>query len=70
MLEETIATVSRAAEKKRDLIHSSFLRYFVLAMLAGIYVGFGILLIFTIGASFAVALFIPHGASVSWAGSR
>ena len=53
MLEEMITTVGRAAEKKRDLIHSSFVRYFVLSMLAGIYVGFGILLIFTIGAPFA-----------------
>ncbi len=53
MLEEMITTVGQAAEKKRDLIHSSVLRYFVLAMLAGIYVGFGILLIFTIGAPFA-----------------
>jgi nitrite transporter NirC len=53
MLEQMITTVGATAEKKRDLIHSSFLRYFVLAMLAGIYVGFGILLIFTIGAPFA-----------------
>ena len=53
-------------------------------MLAGIYVGFGILLIFTIGspfaaegaaatkalmgASFAVALFIPHTQAGSWVG--
>ncbi|MFP4375053.1 MAG: hypothetical protein ACLFPO_12035 [Spirochaetaceae bacterium] len=51
MLEEMITTVSRAAEKKRDLIHSSLVRYFVPAMLAGIYVGFGILLIFAIGGS-------------------
>jgi len=29
-----ITTVGRAAEKKRDLIHSSFVRYFVLALLA------------------------------------
>lgn len=53
MLEGMIATVGSAAEKKRNLLDTSFLRYFVLAMLAGMYVGFGILLIFTIGAPFA-----------------
>ena len=52
MLEGTITDISEVARKKRDLLRSSFSRYFVLAMLAGMYVGFGIVLIFSIGAPF------------------
>lgn len=72
MLEETIDKISELAKSKVEILNASFSRYFVLAMLAGMYVGFGIMLIFSIaaplnaehaagtkalmGASFAVAL--------------
>lgn len=72
MLEETIDKISELAKSKVELLNASFSRYFILAMLAGMYVGFGIMLIFSIaaplnaehaagtkalmGASFAVAL--------------
>lgn len=49
MHQETLAKMSVLAVAKRDLLNNSRLRYFVLAMLAGLYVGLGIILILTIG---------------------
>ena len=40
---------------KGNMAWKSTGKYFVLSMLAGMYIGFGILLIFTVGAQFASA---------------
>jgi nitrite transporter len=74
MVSETIELFSNAAVTKVKFLKDSVLRYFVLSMLAGIYVGFGIVLIFSVagplkgagdgafkalmGASFGVALIL------------
>ncbi len=50
MLEETIDKISEVAKSKAEILNASPSRYFILAMLAGMYVGFGIMLIFSIGA--------------------
>lgn len=49
---ETIEKVSKAAVGKAAVARSTPIRYTVAAMLAGMYVGFGIILIFSIGAPF------------------
>ncbi len=55
MLETTIDKISELSKSKIELLQASPLRYFVLAMLAGMYVGFGIILIFSIGAPLSEA---------------
>lgn len=45
--------ITQLALKKIDFMEQSRIRYLVLSALAGIYVGFGILLVFSIGAPFA-----------------
>lgn len=55
MFIDTIEFFSGAAVKKSQFVRNNILRYFILSMLAGIYVGFGIMLIFSIGAPFAHA---------------
>lgn len=50
MYSETIAGFSKAAEKKLSSLHRTPAGFFVSSMLAGAYVGMGILLIFTLGA--------------------
>jgi nitrite transporter NirC len=52
---ETVIEAAGAAEKKARELFSNPLGYFVLSMLAGIYVGFGIVLIFAIGAPLTAA---------------
>ncbi|MBU3098182.1 MULTISPECIES: formate/nitrite transporter family protein [Clostridium] len=49
MFSEEINKVSASAIKKSELLKRSKMRYLTSSVLAGIYVGFGILLIFTIG---------------------
>lgn len=49
MFQEEFETVSKAATGKVALLKRNPLGYFVLAVLAGMYIGFGILLIFSIG---------------------
>lgn len=49
MHQETLAKMNALAVAKRDLLNGGRLRYFILAMLAGLYVGLGIILILTIG---------------------
>ncbi|MBW9169596.1 formate/nitrite transporter family protein [Clostridium estertheticum] len=49
MFSEEINKVSASAIKKSELLKKSKMRYLTSSALAGIYVGFGILLIFTIG---------------------
>lgn len=55
MVQDTIAAVAAAAEKKNALLEGSLPRYLVLSALAGAYVGLGIALIFAIGAPLAAA---------------
>ncbi len=50
MVQDTVALFSNIARNKADFLKSSLGKYFLLSMLAGIYVGFGIVLIFSIGA--------------------
>ncbi|HEY8889500.1 MAG TPA: formate/nitrite transporter family protein [Clostridium sp.] len=49
MFSEEINKVSISAVKKSELLKKSKMRYLIASALAGVYVGFGILLIFTIG---------------------
>lgn len=49
MFSEEVAAVAKTAENKVGLLRKNPLGYFIASMLAGAYVGFGILLIFTIG---------------------
>lgn len=49
MFSEEINKVSLSAIKKSELLKKSKMRYLTATALAGVYVGFGILLIFTIG---------------------
>src|SRR5437764_14759039 len=49
MYSETIDGFSKAAEKKLAALRRAPLGFFVSSMLAGAYVGMGILLIFTLG---------------------
>ncbi|HSS40745.1 MAG TPA: formate/nitrite transporter family protein [Polyangia bacterium] len=55
MAKETIATVVAGARTKANLLARSPLQYLVLSALAGAYVGFGIILILSIGAPLAAA---------------
>lgn len=49
MFREDVVAVSKSARKKVDLLTNNPLGYFFAAMLAGLYIGVGILLAFTIG---------------------
>ena len=53
MFLETVEKFGDTAALKADFLKKSFVKYIVSSMLAGIYVGFGIFLIFTIGGAFA-----------------
>lgn len=55
MIGSTVQNFAEASQKKLRTLESSFSRYFILSMLAGLYVGFGIVLIFSIGAPLAAA---------------
>lgn len=50
MIAETVNQFAAMSVKKLGTLNSSLSRYLVLSMLAGIYVGFGIILIFSVGA--------------------
>lgn len=54
-MKETVKNFAEAAEAKVLMLKNSFARYFVLSMMAGIYVGFGIILIFSVGAPLKAA---------------
>jgi nitrite transporter NirC len=57
MEKETIVKFSEMAKNKADFIKSSPFKYFVSSLLAGFYVGLGIILIFSIGAPLKEANF-------------
>ncbi len=65
MYEDTLDHFAGVAEKKAALLKRSPLSFFTGAMMAGAYVGIGIILIFTIGAF--VDPSILRSASSSWA---
>ncbi len=48
MHEDTLASISGAAKKKIELLRESRLKYLTSAGLAGLFIGFGIMLIFVI----------------------
>ena len=52
-MKATIEKFTGVAVAKEDMIRNRLGQYWVLSMLAGMYIGFGILLIFTVGAQFA-----------------
>ncbi len=54
-MKATVDTFTGVAIAKEDMIRNRFGQYWVLSMLAGMYIGLGILLIFTVGAQFASA---------------
>ena len=49
MFQEECTAIANGAKNKSTLLKNNFLGFFVSSMLAGMYVGFGILLIFSIG---------------------
>ncbi|WP_172252437.1 formate/nitrite transporter family protein [Saccharibacillus deserti] len=53
MFTESVKSVVEAAVKKRDFMNEHPLRYWISAMLAGAFVGLGIILIFSLGAPLA-----------------
>ncbi|MDO7905640.1 formate/nitrite transporter family protein [Paenibacillus sp. JX-17] len=55
MFTESVQGIIEAAVKKKEKMYESMVRYFASAMLAGAYVGIGIILIFSIGAPLAAA---------------
>lgn len=55
MFSEEINKLSIASEKKYAFFKESGIKYLLALMLAGIYVGFGILLIFSIGGMLSAA---------------
>ncbi|OCL26637.1 nitrite transporter NirC [Orenia metallireducens] len=55
MFKETTDKVAIAAKKKVEFMNNDLSRYFVLSMLAGAFVGLGIMLIFSIGAPLKAA---------------
>jgi len=55
MPKATVDAFCNVAVAKEDMIRNKFGQYFVLSILAGMYIGFGIILIFTVGAQFASA---------------
>jgi nitrite transporter NirC len=52
MTEDTVVAAANAAKTKAGFLRSNPLGYMILAAMAGIYVGFGIVLIFAVGAPF------------------
>jgi nitrite transporter NirC len=55
MMIDDIKRISKISKNKIAYMEESIPGYLILSLLAGIYVGFGIILIFTIGAPFAAA---------------
>ncbi|AGB41195.1 formate/nitrite transporter [Halobacteroides halobius DSM 5150] len=50
MFTKTVNSVAAAAKKKVGFMNQSLVKYFILSMMAGAFVGLGIMLIFSIGA--------------------
>src|SRR6185503_15129155 len=55
MTDGTLTAIATAAKQKQDFLETNPLGYAVLSALAGAYVGFGIVLIFAIGAPLSAA---------------
>ena len=49
MFNDEVSTIAKSAEGKINFLKTNPIGYFIAAMFAGMYVGFGIILIFTIG---------------------
>lgn len=65
MFNEEFESIACSAAKKRDLLRKNPMGYFLLSMLAGIFVGFGVLLAFSIGGQLSGAAYtkLAMGAS-------
>lgn len=50
MVNEIIEKFTEAAKEKSAFLDRSFIRYFILSMMSGVYVGFGVALVYSIGA--------------------
>lgn len=66
MYQEEVEALGKSAEIKAKLLSKNPLGYFIASMLAGIYVGFGILLIFTIGGMLNGATYVKVAMGVSF----
>ena len=55
MFNEEFTAVSNAAAAKRDLLKNDPAAYFILSVMAGMFIGFGVLLVFTLSGSLAGA---------------
>lgn len=55
MFTQSVESIVETAVSKRDQMNKSLSRYFLAALLAGAYVGIGIILIFSLGAPLAAA---------------
>lgn len=66
MYQEEVEALGKSAEIKSKLLSNNPLGYFISSMLAGIYVGFGILLIFTIGGLLSGAPYVKIAMGVSF----
>lgn len=55
MYMDTVKKMVDSAIAKKDFLNRSYIKYLISAMFAGIYVGFGIMLTFSIGAPFVAA---------------
>lgn len=55
MYMDTIQKMGDSAKNKSDLLGKSIIKYLLSSVLAGMYVGFGVMLTFSIGAPFAAA---------------
>ncbi len=53
MYSDSVLAAAEIGKKKIDFLSSNWIGYFVAAILAGIFIGFGIILIFAVGAPFA-----------------
>ena len=53
MITDTVNKLSVSAQAKTQLLNENFTGFFVLSILAGIYIGLGIMLIFSVGAPLA-----------------
>lgn len=55
MYSQSVDAAAEVSIKKKNFMKNNFIGYFIASMLAGIFVGFGIILVFSIGAPFAAA---------------
>ena len=55
MFQNDLNAVAQAAQNKARLLKNNPLGYWISAMLAGLFIGFGVILVFTVGGFLAAA---------------